>query len=434
MYVTVHRGTREIGGTCVEVGTSSTRLIIDVGIPLFGDSWEKLGGKGIQTRSAAQLASEGVLPKVPGLFLEGSPPDAILLSHAHADHSGLIQYTNPDIPVLATKGTSKLMLAGSIFARQPAVRNDRLKTIEPGITRKVGDIQVTALSVDHSAFDSVAYLVEAGGKRILYSGDLRLHGRKPGMASRLLQAAQQEPIDVLLMEGTHICSSQERGLTEDELETEIAKYMKRAKGLVLAAFSPMNVDRLVTFYRAARRTGRTFVADPYSAFVMHLVSGQTRIPRPVRHAGISVFYHRHFVDSYRRRQLQKIHNMFLGHQISREELLEKPSRHVIAFRQRMLDSDFDGAMPDGSLCLYSYWGGYLDRPDGRQFKESLERAGVELIHAHTSGHIFSGDMAGFVRAVNPRIVIPIHTFGAPRFQTFFDNVRLLEDGECLEVP
>jgi ribonuclease J len=126
--------------------------------------------------------------------------------------------------------------------------------------------------------------------------------------------------------------------------------------------------------------------------------------------------------------------MFLRDQLSREDLLEKPSRYVIAFRQRMLDLDFEGGMPEGSLCLYSYWSGYLDRPDGLRFKKSLEKAGVELMHAHTSGHIFSGDTAGFVRAVNPRIVIPIHTFGAPRFQAFFDNVRLLEDGECLEVP
>ena len=34
MNLTIHRGTHKIGGSCVEVSTSKTRIIIDAGLPL----------------------------------------------------------------------------------------------------------------------------------------------------------------------------------------------------------------------------------------------------------------------------------------------------------------------------------------------------------------------------------------------------------------
>ena len=50
MYVTVHRGTRQIGGNLIEIGTSQTRMLFDAGAnlpPLDGpkteDSFELKG-------------------------------------------------------------------------------------------------------------------------------------------------------------------------------------------------------------------------------------------------------------------------------------------------------------------------------------------------------------------------------------------------------
>jgi ribonuclease J len=49
----------------------------------------------------------------------------------------------------------------------------------------VGPFSITPIPVDHSAFDAVAYRIQAEGKHILYTGDLRAHGRKPGMLHQL---------------------------------------------------------------------------------------------------------------------------------------------------------------------------------------------------------------------------------------------------------
>ena len=42
---------------------------------------------------------------------------------------------------------------------------------------------ITPFLVDHSAFDAYALLVEAGGRRLFYSGDLRGHGRNAASSS-----------------------------------------------------------------------------------------------------------------------------------------------------------------------------------------------------------------------------------------------------------
>ena len=34
MRICIHRGTREIGGTCVEIESQGKRLVLDVGLPL----------------------------------------------------------------------------------------------------------------------------------------------------------------------------------------------------------------------------------------------------------------------------------------------------------------------------------------------------------------------------------------------------------------
>lgn len=434
MQLTIYRGAREIGGNCVELATATTRLIIDVGMPLVDAAGEPFDSRSIRGRSIAELTADGTLPKVPGLFdATTKPPRAILLSHAHLDHTGLLQFARANIPVHLSKGTSKMMLAGSIFAGQPELRRARGTIFESERAFQIGDIQITPYAVDHSAFDSMAFLIEADGKTVLYSGDLRLHGRKPGMAKRLIQAARKQGVDVLLMEGTHFSGDRKRGITEQELEDEAVAHIEQAKAIVLAMFSPMHVDRLVTFYKAARRSRRIFVVDPYAAFVIHLVSGQCRIPRPTAAAGIRVYYNRYFESSYRRRNLQKTHDMFAADRIALDEVLGQPERHVMVFRTSMSDLDFDRKVPAGAKCLYSYWDGYLKKPEWVEFIGRVKAAGGEFCECHTSGHIFAEDIVEFVRAIGAKTVVPIHTSEPAQFHEHFPDARLLRDGQPMDI-
>jgi ribonuclease J len=249
------------------------------------------------------------------------------------------------------------------------------------------------------------------------------------MAKNLLSAVQKSLIDVLLMEGTQFSPGRERGMTEHELEAKIVSHLQDATGLALACFSPMHVDRLVTFYKAARKTDRVFVVDPYAAFVMHLAAGQCKIPPPTKEAGIQVYYNQYFRKSWERRRLQKIYAKFNNNRIELDEIMDDPSRYLMLFRPSMLQTDFSGKLPQGVCCLYSYWTGYLENSDWTKLRADVEAVNGKFIVAHTSGHIFREDIIEFVKAVNPRIVVPIHTFQPEEFSKHFSNAKLLQDGE-----
>ncbi len=425
MRVTIHRGTNEIGGSCVELAAGADRIVLDLGLPLVDPNREPFDGRAALKKSNEQLRAERVIPAVPGLFdAEHHPPHAIFLSHAHLDHAGLIARSRPGIPVFATAGTSQMMLAAAVFAGQTSLDRNRFREVVSGRALEVGAFRVTPYAVDHSVHGSVAFLVEAGGKTLLYSGDFRDHGRKPGMTLDLLAAVKGRTIDALIVEGTHFGSGRGAGQTEHDLEADLTELIRTAPALVLASFTPLDLDRLVTVYKATRSAGRTFVTDAYTAFVLHLVGRRVRVPKPQRAAGIRVYFN----QAFERRGLAKIRQKFQADRIALSEILADPTRYVMAFRPSMTRLDFGDELPSRCRCLYGYWEGYLTRPDWVTLREQIATVGGDFIPAHVSGHAYVEDILKFVTAVNARTVIPIHTFEPQLFQDHFNNVTRLADG------
>lgn len=440
VQLVIYRGTHEIGGNCVALWTNSTRIILDCGMPLVDENGESFDAKSMDGKTVPELIENKTIPGVPCLFCDpkdSSPsPDAILLSHAHCDHMGLVKYTRKEIPVYLSPGTSDMMYVGLKFAMQVGVSRKRQKRFTPGEAFKVGDFTITAYPVDHSAFDSMAFLIEAEGKRILYSGDLRLHGRKPGMAEQLVRAASAKPLHAVIMEGTHAGPDQHRGITEQDLEEELVKHMQDAKGIVLANFSPLHVDRLVGFFRASKQTGRIFVPDPYAALVMHKAAKRCKVPDPVKDRTIKVYCNKTFEDAFKKKRLGYVHKMFKPNRITMEAILAEPERFVMVFRPNMVGFDFGGTLPLYARCIYSYWSGYLKQPHWPEFREKLASVQGDFIQAHTSGHIFAEDIVKFVERIDPRkmmTVIPVHTFHPNEFPKLVDRVQNLEDGQVYEI-
>jgi len=82
MNTTIYRGTREIGGTLIELNNGGFRLLLDAGYPLF------LNGNPIDDKVSKlpsdELLKLGVLPSINGLYLWDKPDiGGIIISHAH---------------------------------------------------------------------------------------------------------------------------------------------------------------------------------------------------------------------------------------------------------------------------------------------------------------------------------------------------------------
>lgn len=426
MNFAILRGTKEIGGTCVRISTKDSSIVIDAGLPLHDwrdDRLEPNPKRGFPATDRRAL-------KYAGLFQPGPAVHGLLLSHAHADHCGLVCQTDPSIKVYASKGTSKMMAAGSIFAHQTELDRARWVELESQVPVQIGGFKVTPFNVDHSAFDAMAFLIEADGKRLLYTGDFRLHGRKPGMAEALAKKAGDPRLDVMLLEGTHVSSGPERNqirLTEEQLQSDVQDHIRKQNGLILTSFSPQNVDRLVTFYKAARECRRVFVTDIYTAYVLHVVHGQCRsIPRPQADAGIYVYYNKGFTG---KSNWKAVVRKFDHSPIELAEILKSPRSFVMVFRPSMLDLDFGGQLPATSSLIYSFWHGYLERPEWKSFRSVLDRQGCSFAEYHTSGHVFVEDCQKLIEQNRPACIVPVHTTAPQEFPRLFPNVRLLKDGE-----
>ena len=414
MQLTIHRGTHEIGGSIVEIATRDSRLIIDAGLPLGG----------LNAPAPNPAVTDEILARV---FACPPRPAAILLSHAHGDHSGLLMQTPDAVPVFLSRGTARMMRAGAMFARQPDVPSHRQRLLAPLTPTVIGDFTVTGYPVDHSAFGSMAFLVEADGQRLLYSGDLRLHGRKPGMAQQLIRELRHRPLGALVMEGTHFSPDRAPGLTEAALERRIRADMARAPALVLAAFSPLHADRLVTFFKAARDAGRTLVLDVYGAQVMLELSRMIRVPDPRRCGQVRVYFPK------RRRKIAVIEEQFAAQRITLQEIRTEPHRFVMLFRPSMLGPDFGGELPAKTCGVYSYWSGYLKKPDWIEAQAQFTKAGGDFIQCHTSGHIHAADIVRFVNALQPSRVVPIHTTEPEAFVRHFPQTTALTDGVSFDL-
>lgn len=207
-----------------------------------------------------ELAEAGVLPRVQWLFSwdEYEPRiSGVLISHAHQDHYGFIAYAHPDVPLFLTRGTLELIRLTETFSGKTMGQRD-YRLIAAGTPFDVDPFHVTPYMNNHSGFGGVAFVIEVGGKTLIYSGDLREHGRHGEKIVNYLIDHAPKNADALLLEGTMLSRDDEEVLSEEELENRAVEIIKESTGPVLICQSGQNIDRLVSFFRASRRCGRLF--------------------------------------------------------------------------------------------------------------------------------------------------------------------------------
>jgi ribonuclease J len=395
-----------------------TRVILDLGMPLIAPD----GGdfpRGTPQRLTSDLIAEDILRDVPGVFPnDPSAPDvaAIILTHSHLDHYGLAHHAHPAIPVYGSDGTISMLEVGRVFFPDATLPRD-LRRLPLGQPLRFGSLSVTAIPVDHAAPDSRALLVEADGERLLYTGDLRAHGRTGFRFERLLADERVYAVDWLLCEGTTLGSSGDsHGLrSEADVEEEfLALARAEPDKLIAVAASGQNLDRLVSCFRAARQAGRQLVVDAYQAYVLRqLAPLSPNIPQD-DWQGVRVKFARHQVERLKQAGLFGLAREMSAHAyVGTPELVAHPERFLMSVRgglgvTRLLDC----VGPDRLVFVWSLWRGYWDRNE--RLREWADNAGIELQFIHSGGHAWPEDLERLVAALRPkRPVVWVHTDSAP---------------------
>lgn len=412
LTLTVHRGTQQIGGSCIEIEAEGERLILDAGRPL-----------------EAPRDARDLLPPT----LDRERPATVLFSHPHMDHWGLIGELPVHWRIMTGEKSAELMrltegLFGRSIDRPIDCWNSRSGPFD------FGPFRVTPFLTDHSAFDAYMLLVESAGTRLLYTGDFRLHGRKAVLVDRLVKQLAGS-IDVLLMEGTNL-GTDKPVISEAELEQQFVDLARTTSGQVFVQWSAQNIDRTVSLYRAALRSERELVVDLYAADVLNRIANGTMIPRPcsdfdrlrvlILPSGKRLFARAGRADVADTMARQP-------YAISRRRLFSRPS--IIMLRDSMLrDFERGGIIftPDDAY-VFSNWSGYLDPTDERSAWSRAQAAGAKTLHLHTSGHASAADLQRFAADIAPRWLVPVHGMAWDDPGITLPPVQRLKDGEPWQV-
>jgi len=437
MNLTIHRGTHEIGGSCVEISNKDSRIIIDIGMPISKKDGKKFEIREYRRLDGPALVKEKILPDIKGIYKwdKGNKPvDGLLISHAHIDHYGFFSYLRNDIHCYLGEGTRRLIELSSIFSDAKA--NIKSYTpIKSGQPFQVGSFTITPYLMDHSAFDAYAFLVESDGKSILYSGDFREHGRKTYALPKFLELVP-EGVDALLLEGTLLGRDNEKHQTEEDIESELVKIIKGSKSIVFVSLSSQNIDRLVSFYKAALRTDRLFVIDAYTALILDELKDLAKIPSPTSHPNIRVFFPKNLYDKLKKTdKWDMVRTKLSKFKISREEISRKLDKIVMIARSSMVKkfiSEIDG-IDELATALYSMWSGYFKEDSMKELLSFFSQNGIKPQELHTSGHAPVVTLKKVVNKTKPKMIIPIHTSSPKRYKDFFPNVVEAKDGVSLEI-
>jgi ribonuclease J len=405
MMVRIHRGAKQIGGTCIELACSGTRIALDLGLPLDGDS-----------------ADQSLLPWIAGPDLA-----AVLISHPHLDHYGLLHHLPADVPIAMGDAARRIVRAAAPFTGQSLPNLDG-PILRDRTTFEIGPFRITPFLVDHSAFDAYSLLIEAAGKRIFYSGDFRAHGRKAALFERMI-AHPPNDIDVLLMEGSSLSRLDDDGEfpTEGDLERTLVDKLRATNGLMMVHTSAQNIDRIVTLFNVAKKTNRILIVDLYSAAIL-AATGHPSIPKS-SWPGVALY-----VPETQRRQIKqhgwfdllKVHS---AHRVFADDLPSLAPNAIILYRPLLMRDLSKGDCLAGARFIYSQWRGYLEQGSYATTQDWLKRNGIDLEYVHTSGHASPVDLKRFGRALAPKALVPIHSFAPEKYPKLFDNVTVHYDGE-----
>jgi len=398
------------------VESHGSRIVLDVGKPLWA-GWNE------------QVA----LPLVPGLA-DGSDPSlaGLLISHPHMDHYGLIDQVDARVPLFIGKEATALLKAAELFS-SAGVELHPTGYLSDRVPLQIGAFTVTPFLVDHSGFDSYSLLIEAEGRRLFYSGDFRGHGRKASLFTRLLDQPPL-PIDVLLCEGTHIRREQARDeapRSEGDVELSLAKTMRETTGAVCVVSSAQNIDRLVTVYRACKRTGRTLVTDLYTATLAHAI-GRPTIPQPGFPDYKVYIPNRQRVLVKQSGEFERL-EFLEGCRVFPEWLWANRHKVTLLMPSSTVPELLRANVLHDGVVVWSLWPGYLNEPSGARMRRSLDAAGVPFVLDHASGHASVTDLQLLATALRPAKVVPIHTEASDRFEEYFADVEPHRDGEWWEV-
>lgn len=238
-------GAKEIGMNLNLYQYKGKWIIIDMGIGFFNEI------PGIEV----------VVPDIS--FLEEIKNDllALIITHAHEDHLGAVQYLWEAIkvPIYTTKFTGA-------FLREK-LREYKLDKIVPIIAKEsrqpftLGSFELEFFEINHSVPEMNAAIISTAEGNVFHTGDWKFDQNPViGQADDYNELAKigKRGISALICDSTNVFSEGSCA-SEGDLQESIINIVKQQKNLVIVATFASNLSRVITIIEAAKVAKRYVV-------------------------------------------------------------------------------------------------------------------------------------------------------------------------------
>ena len=394
----------------------------------------------------------------------------VLASHAHMDHIGLISLLSRDTAVVSSATTAVIaksiqdtgaggMQAEVIYGSDRQESDQVLRSVRNAdLNRRpwlvtdhanwspaavefwkhsprakgvleahdadpfagnLGPLAVRSYPVDHSIPGATAYAVETSEGWVVYTGDLRTHGRRGDLTRRFVEETRELRPVALVCEATRAGSTSEKPHSEADVRARSLDIVRQEEGLVLADFGPRNVERLLNFLEVAEETDRKLVLLAKDAHLLAAMgTAQRGVPDPGSEDHLWVYKDRvGQTAAWKKRVWERFANKI----VDWREVRQRQGDYIICLSfydlPRLLDID-----PPGGSYIYSTAEPYTEEQeiDIERMRTWIERFNLKFVGDpkstsqedqgfHSSGHASQDEVLEMVEEISPAMVIPVHT-------------------------
>ncbi len=321
----------------------------------------------------------------------------LILTHAHEDHLGAIQYLWNDLecPIYTTKFTKtflKTKLAEYSFGDHMKIHE-----VDPKDTLNLGPFAIDMIGLTHSAPEMQALMIRTKAGNILHTGDWKFDPRpivgEPSDEAAL-KACGDEGVLALVCDSTNVFNEGISG-SEGDVRESLVKIIAECPKMVVVTTFASNLARLDTLIHAGQKTGRKVVLTGRSMHRMFAAAQESGYLRDIQ-----PLLDERSIAKHKREDLLVIATGCQGEPMAATSKMATGTHHSISLAPKDTVIFSSKIIPGNDKKIFKLFNIFV--------KKGIEVITEKDHFVHVSGHPAIEELKRMYELVRPNLCVPVH--------------------------